>query len=185
MMSLVDPENPAVPPARVTLLLIDIAEAAPLLEHWRRRFDPAASAGVPNHVTVLAPFLDEDLLDRDTLAKLRALIAAHDPMDVTFRRTGRFPGILYLAPEPAEPIRVLTEAIVARWPQCPPYGGAYGSEIVPHMTIGYDLTPEDEAELESDVLPRLPLAAHITEVVLLVAEGERWHRRESFPLGKA
>jgi hypothetical protein len=51
------------------------------------------------------------------------------------------------------------------------------------MTIGYDLPPEVETEVEADVLPRLPLDVRVTEVVLLVSDGERWHRRESLPLG--
>ena len=183
MMAFVQKDNPAVKPAGMTFLIIAIPEAAPLLEHWRQKFDPGAFVGVPIHVTVLGPFLAEDRLDPGTLAELRALIAAHAPMELSFRRSGRFPGVLYLAPEPAGPVRVLAEAIVARWPEQQPYGGAYGAEIVPHMTVGYDLPAEVETALEADVLPRLPLDVRVTEVVLLVSDGERWHQRESFPLG--
>ena len=43
--------------------------------------------------------------------------------DVVFARLDRFPGTLWLAPEPAEPFARMIEALIERFPDCPPYGG--------------------------------------------------------------
>lgn len=47
---------------------------------------------------------------------------------------GRFPGVLCLAPDPAEPFIALTRAIEACWPQHPSYEGAF-DDVVPHVTV--------------------------------------------------
>ncbi|WP_442945794.1 2'-5' RNA ligase family protein [Nonomuraea sp. LPB2021202275-12-8] len=50
-------------------------------------------------------------------AELGALFAACEPFDVVFRRCARFPGVLYLVPEPGAPFRALTGIVAARWPE--------------------------------------------------------------------
>ena len=71
----------------------------------------------------------------------------------------------YLAPEPPEPFASLTEAIVERWPDYPPYEGIHET-VIPHLTVAYG---DDSllAEVEADVTPKLPIEAHVTEAVLL------------------
>lgn len=169
-------------PTNETALLILVPEAEPLVDHWRQRFDPSALVGVPAHITVLSPFLDADELVPETIAELRALFAGHDAFDVQFHGFGQFPGLLYLDPEPAEPIRALTEAVVARWPERQPYGGAYEG-ITPHLTICYELTPQLAVEIVGDVDAGLPVTSRVAEVHLLMSDGEQWGRRESFALG--
>ena len=172
---------PTPQPTDETALIILVPEAEPLVHSWRQRFDPSAPVGVPAHVTVLSPFLDAGQLGPDTMAELRALFAGHDAFEVQFSGFGRFPGLLYLAPEPAEPIRTLTEEVVARWPERPPYGGAYEG-ITPHLSVCYGLTPELEAEMNTDVSAGLPFTSRVTEVHLVVRVGERWRQWESFAL---
>ena len=43
--------------------------------------------------------------------------------------------------KPVEPFRALTAQLCDRWPEAPPYGGAY-PEVVPHLTVaqGADAT---------------------------------------------
>ncbi|MGI5290019.1 2'-5' RNA ligase family protein [Nonomuraea polychroma] len=115
-------------------------EAEPLVGHWRRRFDASASAGVPAHVTVLVPFLDIDRMDPEVMDVLKALIGEHSPFTIRFDKCQRFPGVLYLAPTPDQPFRALTEAVAARWPEAPPYGGQY-AEIIPHLTVAHSPVP--------------------------------------------
>ena len=57
----------------------------------------------------------------------------------------------YLAPDPPEPFSRLTEAIVERWPDYPPYEGIHET-VIPHLTVAYG----DDAlltEIEADVTP--------------------------------
>lgn len=158
-----------------------IPEAEPVVQAWRERLDPAVREGMPAHVTVLFPFLHESQIDGGILAALDGVIGRHEPFEVRFRRCGRFPGILYLAPEPDTAFRGLTEAIVDRWPETPPFGGQF-AEIVPHLTIaqGQDEAVLDEAE--AGLRGQLPVVARVASVDLMVHDGSRWRQRASFVL---
>ena len=82
----------------------------------RRQWDRSAAIGVPPHVTILFPFLPPDRLEASVRHQLADIAAAHDAFDVRFTAVGRFPGLLYLAPEVAEPFVALTEAYVEHFP---------------------------------------------------------------------
>ncbi|MFD9465526.1 2'-5' RNA ligase family protein [Streptomyces sp. NPDC060027] len=162
-------------------LIVKVPEAEPAVRAWRDRLDPSARTGMPPHVTVLFPFLAESRFDSDTCAAIGEVIGRHRSFEARFAHCGRFPGILYLAPEPDTPFRRLTEAIADRWPETPPFGGQFDS-IVPHLTIvqGQDDAVLDEAE--ADLRGRLPVVTRVTSVDLLVHDGTRWRERASFPL---
>ncbi|MEU6383499.1 2'-5' RNA ligase family protein [Streptomyces bauhiniae] len=109
------------------------------------------------------------------------VLGRHQRFGVRFERCGRFPGVLYLAPEPATGFRRLTEAIAERWPENPPFGGQF-DEVVPHLTVAHG---QDEAvlrETEAALSTGLPVVAQVSAVDLLVYDGERWRPRASFPL---
>jgi hypothetical protein len=163
-----------------TALMVGVPEAEPVVARWRERFDSSAAFGVPAHVTVLYPFLRRDVVEEGALAEL---FAARSPFEVGFERCARFPGVLYLAPEPAGPLRALTDAVVARWPEAVPYGGKY--EPVPHLTVtdGADLAMMDA--IEAELTGRLPVRTRAVEVELIAFDGETWRRAASFPLGGA
>ncbi|AVV46526.1 2'-5' RNA ligase family protein [Streptomyces sp. ID05-04B] len=162
-------------------LVVRIPEAEPAVRAWRDRLDPSASAGVPAHVTVLFPFLDESRLDDDACAVVGEVIGRHRPFETRFEHCGRFPGILYLAPEPDIPFRRLTEAIADRWPQTPPFGGQF-DEVVPHLTVAQGQDDAVLEEVEADLRSRLPVTARVSSVDLLVHNGTRWQQRASFRL---
>ena len=63
---------------------------------------------MPAHVTALYPFLPEHRLTDAVLAQLSELCAGLPILEIVFRRLGRFPDMLYLAPEPAGGLRELT-----------------------------------------------------------------------------
>ncbi|MCD7438424.1 2'-5' RNA ligase family protein [Streptomyces lincolnensis] len=162
-------------------LVVRVPEAEPAVRPWRDRLDPSARAGVPAHVTVLFPFLDLDRIDRGVHDALGEVFGRHPSFEVRFARCGRFPGLLYLVPEPDTPFRRLTDAVVERWPETPPYGGKYG-DAVPHLTVAQDLDEAAEEQAEADLLTRLPVLARVSAVDLVVHDGTRWRLRESFAL---
>src|SRR5215213_340552 len=92
-----------------TAVIVPVPEAEPVVGRWRARHDAAATAGVPAHVTVVYPFLSADRVDE---AALREEVGSLPAFAATFASTGRFPDLLYLAPEPADPFRALTGALV-------------------------------------------------------------------------
>jgi 2'-5' RNA ligase len=152
------------------------------VDEWRERTcDDRPSIGVPPHVTLLYPFVPAEAVE-SALDDLRALFAATPSFDVSFREVRRWPEMAYLAPEPPEPFARLTEAIVAQWPDHPPYEGIHET-VIPHLTVAYgDDTLLDE--IEADVGPHLPVSVHIIEAVLLeeLVPDERWRERARFPL---
>jgi 2'-5' RNA ligase len=168
-----------------TAVIVPVPQAEAAVRSWRERLDPAAAVGVPAHVTVVYPFLPEARVDEDVVADLRRLVAAEPAFPVTLAGFDRFPGVLYLAPQPAEPFRRLTAATVRRWPEAPPYGGAFGADVIPHLTISDRATPERQAAAERDVAGHLPITGVVDEAWLIRFDGVRWSRWAVLPLGPA
>ncbi|MFD8733902.1 2'-5' RNA ligase family protein [Streptomyces sp. NPDC059618] len=162
-------------------LVVRIPEAEPAVRAWRDRLDPAVRAGMPPHVTVLFPFLHESLIDGAVLAALEEVIGRHQRFEARFEHCARFPGILYLAPAPAAPFRALTESVVGRWPENPPFGGEF-DEVVPHLTVAHGHEDAVLDEAEADIRGRLPVVARVAAVELMVHDGARWRRRAVFGL---
>ncbi|WP_327255242.1 2'-5' RNA ligase family protein [Streptomyces sp. NBC_01244] len=170
-------------PAGRTALIVRIPEAEPAVRDWRDRIDPAAraGAGVPAHVSVLYPFLQESLIDASVHAGIAAALRPHLAFDLRFEGTGRFPGMLYLAPEPDAPLRRLTLAVTERWPQVRPYGGRY-PDPVPHLTVAQRAREADLDAAEADLRGRLPLTTRVRAVDLVAFDGTAWHERARFTL---
>ncbi|MFJ8045172.1 2'-5' RNA ligase family protein [Kitasatospora sp. NPDC096147] len=165
-----------------TGLIIRIPEAEPAVRAWRARLDPSARAGVPAHVTVLFPFLDESRMDAPVHYALADLLGDHQAFDLRFERCGRLGDVLHLVPEPDTQVRQLTEAIAALWPEAPPYGGRF-TEVVPHLTIAQGQEDAVLEEIEADLADKLPFTSHVRSVDLVVHDGTKWQQRASFVLG--
>ncbi|MFF7777500.1 2'-5' RNA ligase family protein [Streptomyces tanashiensis] len=166
-----------------TGLIVRIPEAEPAVGGWRERLDPSARAGVPAHVTVLFPFLDESRVDALVHSALADVVGSHQAFDLSFERCGRFPEVLYLVPEPDTQLRQLTEAIADRWPEAPPYGGRF-AEILPHLTIAQGQEGAVLEQIEADLADRLPFTSRVASVELIVHDGVKWQERASFALGE-
>jgi 2'-5' RNA ligase len=162
-------------------VIVPLPEAAAAVDAWRERTcDGKPSIGVPPHVTLLAPFVPPEVIDEDVLHRLRdALAWRHFALDL--RELRRFPGTLYLAPEPAAPFAALTAALVGRFPGYPPYGDR-SQPVIPHLTVAQG---EDELldRAEAELAPALPIAVDAREAVLLERDGTRWRVRERFGFG--
>lgn len=165
-------------------LIVAVPEAEPAVAALRAAYDPAASWGVPAHVTVLYPFLPPQAIDAGVLAAVRAAVAAVPAFDVAFARTARFADpVLWLAPEPDAPFRALTAAVWARFPSTPPYGGRF-DDVVPHLTVT-DGQPAPVMDAAAErVRPFLPITARVRAVRLLVGRPSpgAWRTVAEFPL---
>jgi hypothetical protein len=165
-----------------TCLIVPVPAAERAVGRHRARLDPSAADGSPAHITVLSPFLQVDSVGPAERERLRELFAAADPIRFSLTRGARFPGFLFLAPEPGEPFVALTREVWQRWPQCPPYEGAY-DEVIAHLTVA--VGDRDFADVERALTPLLPIAANAEEVWLIVrADSGRWVRELAFPLGR-
>ena len=164
-----------------TAVLVPIPEAEPAVASWRARHDGSAARGVPAHVTVLYPFVPRSAWSDALAAEVASVIdaAAVGPFETTFERIRRFPGVVYLEPSPGEPFAALTSAFVRRWPEHPPYGGAF--EPVPHLTVSDDERADVET-IEAAVAAHLPVVASVSEVWLMGDSPTGWQRLKAFPL---
>ncbi|MDQ1747259.1 MAG: hypothetical protein QOD07_1522 [Frankiaceae bacterium] len=149
------------PPA--TAVVIPVPEAASVVG--------AGEPGMPPHVTLLWPFARR--LRAGHRLGLDAIAATHPPFTFTLARVGTFPGVVYLAPEPAPPFVDLVEAITGTWPRHQAYGGAY-AEVIPHLTVPNG----DPAQLEA----MLPIRCHAREILVLSPADGGWREIYRVPL---
>ncbi len=166
-----------------TALVIPVREAEPVVGRWRERHDASAAQGMPAHVTVLYPFLTQAQITTQVTGQLTELFAQRAGFTLTFQDCARFPaGVLHLAPHPAGPLRALTEAVAAAWPQTPPYGGQF-EEIIPHLTVAADTDTEVLGRIEEQIAAMLPITATVTQAWLYAPAGSRWAPHLRLPLG--
>ena len=172
------------PPSESALVVL-VPEAEPLVGPFRARHDPAGAKGVPAHVTVLYPYLPPSKITTQVEETLTNVFSAFGAFEATFNETGQFPGVLYLIPSADGPFRHLTEAVIARFPEAPPYGGKF-SAIVPHLTVAHADDParlaEISAELATAAKSAFPIVASVRDIVLLEEQGGRWRERRRFAL---
>jgi 2'-5' RNA ligase len=165
-------------------VVVPVIEAGEAVDRWREKTcSDKPSAGVPAHITLVFPFVSVGELDQDVVASLAETVGEASGFEFALRKSARFPTTLYLAPEPALPFVRLTEAIVRRFPEHPPYEGAFDG-VVPHLTVAHgDAALLDEAE--ADVERSLPIRSAAREAVLLEEvepDWGRWQVRARLPL---
>ena len=171
-------------------LLVAIPEAEPVVGPVRLRHDVVASRGIPAHVTVLFPFVPATEIDSSMHGTLRKLFGSLGGFEYRFERVDRFGATtVFLAPEPARSFSALTEAVVRRWPEYPPYGGAF-AEVIPHMTVGDELADGVADRVSGEVVELLashgPVTGRATEVLLMTEGGAgRWSVKARYPLAAA
>lgn len=114
----------------------------PALEDWvrerTRHYDPDFVSADPAfghaHITALGPFDPDPSLG--TLEAIDAIAAASAPITVALTSVAQFPdGTIHLRPDSDARLRALTKSLVAAFPEHPPYGGRFGADVDPHLTL--------------------------------------------------
>jgi 2'-5' RNA ligase len=166
-----------------TALAVVVDEAEPVVEDFRRRFDPAVERRIPAHVTIVVPFAPLAVLDEGAV---RALYAALPSFAFELARVERFPEHVWLAPEPRDRFVDLISRTVERFPEYRPYGGTF-ADVVPHLTIASGETVDEaEAAARRELGPHLPIPARAAEVTLLEEHPDAtWAPRTAFAFGGA
>jgi len=107
-----------------------------------RQYAPESVIRVPAHITLMFPFVAQERLDSAEQI-VKSICADIEPFDITLAGYGQFPGIIFMQPTNPAPIKAVFRKIYAAFPECPPYGGAFGDDIHPHVTLG-QFKNEDE-----------------------------------------
>jgi 2'-5' RNA ligase len=167
-----------------TALVLTLDDSDPF-DDIRREFAVGQfTRGIPFHITLLYPFAPREELTRSLLAQVRSLFAEQRPFEFTLERIETFPpAVVYAAPEPARPLRECTDVIHARFPDWPPYEGAF-AEVIPHATLAEDVdAAQVRLEIERRLADHLPRRYSIDHATLLEEfEPDRWRERGWFPL---
>jgi len=162
-----------------SVLIVPVLDAEPVVAAWLGQ-DRVDFDGVPLHVTVMYPFLPARSIGAAEAESVAELARAIEPFPFVLARLGGFPGVIYLAPEPAASFVTITEQIQRRWPSCQPYRGAYES-VIPHVTVAFaQQPPADPAELAE----HLPIKTMAAELWLLRQTARGWRTSRRFPLGR-
>jgi len=165
----------------IVILLDDLAPEVARARYELGRYGPNE---VELHVTLLFPFVPRHRVDEPVLRSVRAFFAGRPRPSFALARVTAFAeGTIYAAPEPAAPLVELIEALAARFPETPPYGGAH-DDVVPHATLA---DPRGgEAAVRARVEPLLP-AACAPERASLIEEFEpnRWRELAPLPFAEA
>ena len=176
-------ESPTKPD--VTGLAVLAPEAESLVQSFRMKFDAVAIAGVPAHITILFPFMHPDAVDETVLVKLRRLFATQPCFNYAFTGIRRFPNVIYLAPEPAQPFITLTEVAVTAFPAYPSFEGQF-PDIIPHLTVVHLEDQQSLHKAETDfalqAATSLPIQASARQVWLLERRNGLWRKHTAFAL---
>ena len=169
-------------------LVVLVPEAEALIGPFRAAHECPAGADVPAHITLLYPFKPPYEIDAGVVATLERCFARFTPVDFNLAIARRFPGLLYLVPDPDDAFRRMTLAIWERFADTPPYGGRY-AEIVPHLSVAQIA---DEAQLDrvhrdfaAYARERLPIRARAAAATLMIIEDGRWRLGRGFGLDGA
>ena len=147
----------------------------------RREHDRAAALGVPGHVTILYPWRAASSLTSEDRSALGEIARTTPSFDIRFAAVRRWPGMIYLEPDPASPFTALIDRVSLGFPEFPPYGGSI-SEVIPHLTLVENAeAPLDE--IASAAAGRLPFTrtARALDVLIQGADGH-WRPRWRLPL---
>ena len=163
-----------------TAIVALVAEAEPLVGAWRRAHTDDGRDGMPPHVTLIYPFVDDASLP-GRVADVGAVVARFRVFDCVFARTGRFDRVLYLSPAQDEIFRAMTAALARAFPDTPPYGGRY-DDVVPHLTVAQSDDDALLAAIELDLRARLPIETRVAAATLMHLVDGRWREHTSVSL---
>ena len=156
---------------RRTALIVVVPEAEPAVAELRLAHDRSAALGAPAHITILFPFATADDVDEHALGELFSRFRA---FDFVLDRVERFEeGPVWLRPDPSAPFADLTAAVAQRFPDYPPYEGAFDEP---------DPAPHDQRDADrraGAAADRVPRARG--DVARGVESDGRWSARRVVP----
>jgi 2'-5' RNA ligase len=140
---------------------------------------------VPPHITLLYPFAAfVDLYEATT--RVRKLCASVPTFEITLDGYGEFPGAIFMNLADPAPVKSLFQTLSNAFPQYPPYGGRFGPDLHPHLTVAQF---EDESEQQA-AFKKLPKYPPLTFTVMNVhviygasKSGMPWITYDVIPLG--
>ena len=151
-----------------SVLVVPVPSLDPYVRNRTACYDASFLASDPAfvhaHITVLGPWLPAP--HPDELATVAGVVASCGAFDYLLEAVEEFPdGVIHLRPEPEQPFADLTAALVAAFPQCPPYGGQY-ADVRPHLTLDRRSATITPATVRAELAGLLPVKERAERVDL-------------------
>jgi 2'-5' RNA ligase len=165
-----------------TTLIVPLPSARPLLQVVEHGLETVAS-DIPPHITLMYPFVPPGKLTDGLRARLAGIFAGGQPLEFDLATLAYFPGVSYIAPEPAAPLVSLTTVLISAFPEFRPYGGQF-DEIIPHLTLA--MTDDLPTPVRTAISALLPHRVTADEVWLMSKTPRgQWSVVWRFPLASA
>lgn len=167
---------------RESVILVPVPKAEFLVQSLRIKYDPSATQGIPAHITILFPFKNPEMIDREILADLKKAFKKVRRFSFILDKISTFPDVVFLEPSQKEKFIAITNEIVKVFPENPPYEGKF-TQINPHLTIGHKLKEKfNEALIEAKQVTQnsLPVRAVAQEAWLMELRNGLWSIRKKF-----
>jgi 2'-5' RNA ligase len=163
-------------PSVESVVLVPAPDVGQVVRDLRMQHDPSAAAGVPPHVTLMFPFVPPRDLTEPTFDTLEQLITGTRAFQFSLTRVNEFEqGVVYLEPEPAEPFVQLTRELSRRFGILP-FGGDFGEEPVPHLTVAILESASTRERLVNQLSSLVPIVIRADEAWLMVGNNAtRWN----------
>lgn len=133
------------PTGETALVIVPPSDVCGYADHYRRTYMRDTMHHIEPHITVVSPFAPYNKLE-EIEPKLVEVLSKVPPRRLSLRGFGSFPdeGVLYLRLADEERVVSICRAVFEAFPEYPAYGGKFGDNIIPHLTVG---TFEDHDEL--------------------------------------
>ena len=154
-------------------VLIPVPDAESVVSQVRLEHDPVAAQGVPAHITLVVPWLPPNEIAERDLEELSTLLESVEAFEFELAAVAWFGrGVLWLAPEPAEPFLKLTDRLVERF-GTPPYDDEF-DEVVPHLTVAHASDGVELGPIAARLTAQLPVHCRASEVWVMEGDGRTW-----------
>ncbi len=138
-------------------------------------------AGVPAHITLIVPWLPPGEITSADLQELDDELADVKAFDFELAHVDWFGRrVLWVAPEPADLFRDLTNRLAGRF-GTPPWDDEF-DEVVPHLTVAHASDGVELVPIAADLAGRLPLPCRAERVWVMSGDGHRWSLRHEMLL---
>ena len=174
------------PTGKTMLAIVPPPDICGFADHYRRLFMPDTMKRIEPHITVTIPFVPYDELE-EAAPRLQRVLANCAPRALAIRGFATFPESRALYLYLANPERVLSlyQAILEEFPDYPAFGGVYGDNIVPHLTVGTFSEPQELRRAYTRLSVQRLFIGWDVEYLTVYYEGDddRWHVWADMPLG--
>lgn len=169
---------------RESAIIVPVLEAEPIVAPLRLQHDKSARLGMPAHITLLYPFHPPHMAEGE-IKDLTEVFSTIPAFEFSLIEVRCFPRTAYLHPNKPELFIGIVGRLLEKWPDCPPYKGAF-AEIIPHLTVADRASADTLDMVQRQLINHLPITCAAREARLIFSDNiGLWSTKAHLPLGLA